>query len=95
MHWVLVIIIGFVIGYLIDFTIATAYRKLSKLKESSIHLNIRNLRVHHSCIGFFCFILSFFIYTFIFIGVGLGIIVGHTIREKSLLFIELKSKRFF
>lgn len=89
MYWLIIAAIGFIIGYSFDSVLgAILFKKNKKFK-------IKDIRFHHSFLGLLCFIIGVYYYTYFFIGVGIGIIVSHAIREKSLIFLEIGNKKYF
>jgi len=91
MEYLYEIIDGLVVGVLIDFIITF----FSTSKNKIYHVRINRIIFHHSCFGLLLIILYLF-YNYLFIlFVGVGIILAHSLRNKSLLFLETKSKKYF
>ena len=62
---------------------------------SLYHMKIKKVRMHHSIWGLVLIALYFIDRYSILLGAGVGIIIMHSLRNKSFLFIEYKGKRFF
>jgi len=77
-----VFVFSFLIGYVTDSLIAFVTIK-SKRK-----IKLSGFRVHHNLFGYISILLGAFYHHTILIGFGLGIILGHKIRDGILLFAE-------
>ena len=85
MNGTILFFIGLMSGIFIDFILASQFKKRKKFK-------LRGFRIHHTIFALFFIALSFFIYTPFLLGLGIGIIFWHTIRNKKLTFVERNAK---
>lgn len=84
------LILSFILGVFLDLFIAKISRKNPK---KVIHfIKTKKYIIHHSILGVIFCIIGIFLEIFILLGLGLGIILSHSIREKSLLFVESSKK---
>jgi predicted anti-sigma-YlaC factor YlaD len=95
MEWYLLAVLGVLAGVSTDLILATISGSFTRPKEKIYHLNLKKRRYHHSCIGLCCIIISIFIWFFFLFSYAIGIILSHSIREKSILFIETPNKKYF
>ncbi|MAG40160.1 hypothetical protein CMI41_04295 [Candidatus Pacearchaeota archaeon] len=95
MYWYYVFAVFFVLGIFGDLSLAFLERFRSKIQKKEIGLKIKHTRLHHSCVGLGCFVVSIFIFSLGLVSFGLGLVVSHTIREKRFLFVETKEKIWF
>ena len=72
--------------------ISGSFGKGGSKGKNVYHLELKKRRVHHSCIGLGCFIACLFIWFTALISFGLGLIISHSIREKSVLFVEIRKE---
>lgn len=93
MGWLTLFIIGFIVGSVTDVSIGYLAKRFSKSKI--LHLKIKKLRIHHT-VGALALIAIYFLTSFaLLLGMGIGGLISHSIRERSLLFVEYKGKRYF
>lgn len=103
MELLYIIILGLVLGILLDIFLAFISGSFKTKKRSKgknvYHLELKKFRIHHSCVGLACWVASIFIFFSFLFPFGLGLIAAHSYREKSILFIEFrkgnKMKKFF
>lgn len=85
---IMLLIIGFIIGYL--FTIA--YEFCFNLIESKVNkspvVRFKEYHIHHSIYGLILILLFFIIQHPVIIGSAVGSIIRHTIKEKRFTFID-------
>ncbi len=88
------IILSFILGYAIDGSWAWLLRKVpsGKKGEKYIKIIIRKIRIHHNIFGYVLIALGFFYYPLIFVPAGIGMIVGHRIRDELFWFLETVEK---
>ena len=72
-------------GILADIVIANISNR------RKIKFSVGKVRIHHSFHGIILIIIGIFIYRELLIGLGLGLVIGHTIRNKKIEFIEKRS----
>lgn len=84
----LVILLSFLVGYLIDNSWATIQRKIPSKKHGYFKFIIKRMRIHHNWLGYVAIIWGFFAYPLILVSGGLGMIVGHKIRDNLFWFVE-------
>ena len=77
-----IFVFSFLIGYIADSILA--YLSI----ESKSKASFRGFRIHHNLLGYVLIITGAFYYHSILIGFGLGIILGHRLRDGILLFFE-------
>jgi hypothetical protein len=85
----LIILLSFLIGYLIDNSWAFIVKKIPKTKDKHFEFIVRRVKIHHNFSGYILIIIGFFIYPLFLVSMGLGMIVGHKIRDNLFWFIEL------
>jgi len=73
---------SFLIGYVMDSVIALITIK------SHRKIRLSGFRIHHNAFGYISILIGAFYYHSVLIGFGMGIILGHKIRNGILLFIE-------
>ena len=93
MEWLILFIIGFIVGSAYDLSVGYLAKKYPKSKI--IHLKVKKLRIHHSVGALVLITLYFFTSFSLLLGLGVGGIFSHSIRQRSLLFVEYKGKRYF
>jgi hypothetical protein len=79
---------AFILGYLIDSTWARLVRGLHLERERYPRLVLGNVRVHHNVAGYVAILAGLVVYPTVLIPLGLGIIVGHGLRDRLFWFIE-------
>ena len=84
----LTILLSFALGYLIDNSWAVIQRKIPSKKHEYFKFIIRRIRIHHNLIGYVAIIGGFFVYPLILVSAGIGMIVGHKIRDNLFWFVE-------
>lgn len=86
---VLTIIFSFLLGYLIDNSWARVVRGRHLERKNYKKLIVKKIRIHHNVIGYILVIIGFFYYPLILVSIGIGMIVGHGIRDRGLFwFVE-------
>lgn len=93
MRWLTLFIIGFIIGTLYD--VSVGYFAKRSPKSKILHLKIKKLRIHHTVGALVLIVIYLFTSFALLLGMGIGGIISHSIRERSLLFVEYKGKRYF
>ncbi|HED38044.1 MAG TPA: hypothetical protein ENI76_07355 [Ignavibacteria bacterium] len=90
----IILLLSFLLGYAFDNVWAQiTYKIPSKIRKNDYAKFIfGEIRVHHNIIGYVLIILGFFIYPIPLVSFGLGIIVGHKIRDKLFWFVETLGK---
>lgn len=91
MDYLYEIIDGLIFGILLDFLISF----FSIHKAKTYHMKIKGIIFHHSCLGLLLIIIYLFYNSLLILSIGIGIILAHSIRNKSLLFVEFKRKKYF
>lgn len=86
----LTILISFLVGYGIDNFWAWVQKKIPGKKKGDRHLKIiiKRARLHHNIVGYLIIITGFFYYPLILVPFGIGIILGHRVRDELFWFIE-------
>lgn len=86
MSVILIFTWGVIFGVLFDFILGFIL--------NSLHIKtiLFGFRIHHSVLGLISIITGIFIYPSYLISFGIGIILGHTIRNKKIEFIEKTNK---
>ena len=79
-------ILSFIIAYILDTCFAIISNKFYKNKLKGFHIG--KYRIHHNLIGYISVIVGVFYYPQIFVGFGLGMILGHGFRDKGFWFVE-------
>jgi hypothetical protein len=79
---------AFALGFAIDFVCARLVRGFRLERESYPRLVLGRYRVHHNLVGYIAILAGLFAYPFLLIPLGLGMIVGHRIRDRLFWFIE-------
>ncbi len=82
----LIFIISFLIGYCLDTILANASDIIYNDGSKGFHIGKK--RIHHNILGYLLVILSLFYYLPVLMGLGLGMIAGHGLREKGFWFLE-------
>lgn len=73
---------AFVLGYLIDAVWARMVRGVRLERDEYPRLVLGEVRVHHNVAGYLLIAVGVFVYPFVLIPLGLGIIVGHGVRDR-------------
>ena len=86
----IIILLYFFGGILLDYFLAFVINGYSKKGRIPIRLYISNFRFHHSSLGLLLVLIGLFFdfYSLILISLGIGIMLGHTIRARKLIFFE-------
>jgi hypothetical protein len=90
MNGILWVLIGFLAGVIFDLI----WTKLSN-KHKKLVLKSKKGHIHHSVLGLVLIIIYLFTEIEFLFAFGLGILISHSARKKSLLFVEYKKKRYF
>jgi len=85
----LVIMGAFVLGYGIDASWARAVRGIRLEKKKYKKLIVGRFRIHHNVLGYFLILVGFSMHPVVFVPMGLGVIVGHRIRDRLFWFVEM------
>ncbi len=85
----LVILSAFVLGYGIDASWARAVRGVRLEREKYKKLIVCRFRIHHNVLGYVFILFGFSMYPLFLVPLGLGVIVGHRIRDRLFWFIEV------
>ena len=85
----LVILGAFVLGYGIDAAWARAVRGVRLEREEYPKLTVGRFRIHHNVLGYALILVGFWMYPVFLIPLGLGVIVGHRIRDRLFWFVEV------
>ena len=88
----LTILLSFALGYFIDNSWAKIQRKIPSEKDEYFKIIVRRIRIHHNWLGYVAIIWGFFDYPLILVPMGIGIIIGHKIRDNLFWFIESVEK---
>ena len=84
----LTILLSFLLGYFIDRYWSHLQRKIPGKKNEYFKFVTKRRRFHHNFVGYVMIILGFFYYPLILVPVGMGIIMGHKIRDELFWFVE-------
>jgi hypothetical protein len=79
---------SFLLGLVVDAAWARAVRGLKLQREQYPKLQIGRYRVHHNVVGYLFVLGGLFWHPLILIPIGLGMIVGHRMRDRLYWFIE-------
>ncbi len=79
---------AFLLGFTIDGIWARLVRGLRLERETYPRLVFGQYRVHHNVLGYIAILVGLFAYPIVLIPLGLGMIVGHRIRDRLFWFIE-------
>ncbi len=85
----LAILSAFVLGYSIDACWARAVRGIRLEREKYKKLIVGKFRIHHNVLGYISILFGFSMYPVFLVPLGLGVIVGHRIRDRLLWFVEV------
>lgn len=79
---------SFALGLLIDTSWARAVRGLRLEREEYPKLLVGPYRVHHNLVGYLLVVAGLFRYPTVLVPLGIGMIVGHRLRDRLFWFIE-------
>jgi len=79
---------SFGVGLLVDTTWARAVRGVHLQREEYPKMILGHRRVHHNVVGYVLIVAGLFHYPLVLVPLGLGMIVGHRIRDRLFWFIE-------
>jgi hypothetical protein len=79
---------SFALGLLVDTAWARAVRGLHLQREEYPKMVLGHWRVHHNVVGYVLILVGLFRYPLVLVPLGLGMIVGHRIRDRLFWFIE-------
>lgn len=79
---------AFMLGYLADWVWARAVRGLRLQREEYPKLVFGRYRVHHNVVGYVSLLVGVFFYPAVFVPLGVGMIVGHRLRDRLFWFVE-------
>lgn len=82
------IIFGFIVGFILTKFYEWVYLILNKKLKKQIIVKLKGFHIHHSIYGLFFIGLSTGLKNLFLLGIGLGIIVQHTIFDKKFTFID-------
>ena len=85
----LVILSAFVLGYGIDALWARAVRSIRPERKKYKKLVVGRFRIHHNVLGYVLILLGFSMHPLFLVPLGLGVIVGHRIRDRLFWFVEV------
>jgi len=79
---------SFVLGLLVDTTWARAVRGFRLQREEYPKMVVGSWRVHHNVVGWLLLVAGLFRYPLVLVPLGLGMIVGHRVRDRLFWFLE-------
>ncbi|HSH75179.1 MAG TPA: hypothetical protein VLA09_05830 [Longimicrobiales bacterium] len=79
---------GFALGVLVDTGWARAVRGSRPEREDYPRVVVGRVRVHHNVVGYLLLLLGLFVRPIVLLPVGLGMIVGHGLRDGLFWFLE-------
>lgn len=79
---------AFVLGYAIDAIWARLVRGFRLERANYPRLVLGQYRVHHNVVGYVAILAGLVAYPWLLIPLGLGMIVGHGLRDRLFWFIE-------
>ena len=79
---------AFAIGFSIDAVWARVVRGLRLEREDYRKLVLGSFRIHHNVVGYLLVLIGLFFHPVVFVPMGLGMIVGHRVRDRMFWFIE-------
>lgn len=74
-------IMEILLSILFGYVLAHVYEKLAIVVSRNTPLVLFRYRLHHSLYGIMCFLLAFWFQQYILYGIGIGIIIQHTITD--------------
>ena len=80
---------GFVLGYLIDAGWARLVRGVHLERRNYKKFIVGRFRIHHNVLGYVLLLCGFLTYPLFLVPLGLGVIVGHRIRDRLFWFVEV------
>ena len=80
---------AFVLGYLIDAGWARIVRGVRLERCNYKRFMVGRFRIHHNVLGYVLLLGGLLAYPLILVPLGLGIIVGHRIRDRLFWFVEV------
>ncbi len=80
---------GFVLGYLIDAGWARIVRGARLERRNYKKFIVGRFRIHHNVLGYVLLLCGFLAYPLFLVPLGLGVIVGHGIRDRLFWFVEV------
>jgi hypothetical protein len=85
-----IILFSFIFGYAFDNLWAkVTYKIPSKVRKNDYAKFIfGEIRIHHNFLGYILIVFGFFIYPLFLVPIGLGIIIGHRLRDRLFWFVE-------
>lgn len=78
------LVLGIAIGIILDILWGT----IAKRRRKGAKTIFLGFRLHHSVSGIFLIIIGIIFNLPFITGIGIGVIISHTIRTKELMFIE-------
>ena len=75
-------------GLLVDFVWARLVRGVHLERERYPKLVLGRYRIHHNVVGYAAILAGFFWHPLILLPFGLGMIVGHSRRDRLIWFVE-------
>ena len=79
---------AFALGLLIDTAWARTVRGMRLERETYPRLVLGSYRVHHNVVGYVLVAFGLFRYPLVLVPLGVGMIVGHRMRDRLFWFIE-------
>ena len=79
---------AFALGLLVDTGWARVVRGMRLERQDYPRVVVGRYRVHHNVVGYLLLVAGLFAYPVVLIPVGLGMIVGHGIRDRLFWFVE-------
>jgi len=79
---------GFLAGLGVDAVWARLVRGVHLERERYPTLVLGRYRVHHNVVGYIAIVAGLFLYPWLLVPFGLGMIVGHRMRDRLIWFIE-------
>ena len=80
---------AFVLGYLMDAGWARIVRGAHLERRDYKKFIVGRFRIHHNVFGYVLVLCGFLAYPLILVPLGLGLIVGHRIRDRLFWFVEV------
>ena len=76
------------LGFVVDGAWARLVRGARLQRERYPTLVLGRYRVHHNVVGYLAVVVGIFLYPWLLVPFGLGMIVGHRMRDRLFWFIE-------